>query len=93
MLARYLIKRILIAIQILLLISFFVFMIIQLPPGSYLDAKMEQMRLQGQVDMTEINQLRNRYHMDRSPLIQYGYWIKGFQTRGSSASTSQILSS
>jgi peptide/nickel transport system permease protein len=78
MLARYLIKRILIAIPILLLISFFVFMIIQLPPGSYLDAKMEQMRLQGQVDMTEINQLRNRYHMDRSPLIQYGYWIKGF---------------
>jgi peptide/nickel transport system permease protein len=78
MLLRYLIKRILIAIPILLVISFCVFMIIQLPPGSYLDAKMQQMKQQGQVDMTEINQLRQRYHMDRNPLIQYRYWIVAF---------------
>ena len=78
MLARYLLKRVLIAIPILVIISFIVFMIIQLPPGSYLDAKQEQMRQQGQVDMQEINQLRERYHMDRPKIVQYGYWITGF---------------
>ncbi len=78
MLIRYLLKRVLIAIPILAIISFVVFMIIQLPPGSYLDARMEQMRQQGQVDMTEINQLKERYHMDRHPVIQYGYWIVNF---------------
>ena len=78
MLARYLLKRVLIAIPILIIISFLVFMIIQLPPGSYLDAKQEQMRQQGQVDMQEINQLRDRYHMDRPKIVQYWYWITGF---------------
>jgi peptide/nickel transport system permease protein len=78
MLARYLLKRILIAIPILAAISLSVFMIIQLPPGSYLDARMEQMKQQGQVDMTEINQLRERYHMDAPKIVQYWYWITGF---------------
>jgi peptide/nickel transport system permease protein len=78
MLARYLVKRILIAVPTLALISFCVFMIIQLPPGSYLDSRMEQMRKQGQIDMTEVNLLKERYHVDRPKVVQYWHWIVGF---------------
>lgn len=78
MLARYLLKRVLIAIPILLIISFCVFMIIHLPPGSYLDARIEQMKQQGQVDWNEIESLKQRYHFDRPKILQYYYWILGF---------------
>jgi len=47
-------------------ISFCVFMIIQLPPAATRRPHAAD-AVAGQVDMTEINQLRARYHMDRSP--------------------------
>ena len=80
MLIRYVIKRIVVSIPVLLTISFAVFMIIQLPPGSYLDTRIEQMQREGQVDMVEIESLRERYHFDRPETVQYVYWIKGFLT-------------
>ncbi len=78
MLTRYVIKRIVIAVPVLLLISFFVFMIIQLPPGDFLDAKLEQMRREGTWDPTEIQQLKEKYHFDRPPPVQYVHWIANF---------------
>ncbi len=78
MLTRYVIKRLLIAIPTLLIISFAVFMIIQLPPGSFLDAKIEAMQKEGEVDYAEIEALRQQYHFDRPLIVQYGYWIVGF---------------
>ncbi|MFW6154469.1 MAG: ABC transporter permease [Planctomycetota bacterium] len=78
MLTRYVIKRLLIAIPTLLIISFAVFMIIQLPPGSFLDAKVEAMQKEGEVDYAEIEALRRQYHFDRPLIVQYGYWIVGF---------------
>ncbi len=78
MLTRYVIKRLLVAIPTLLIISFGVFMIIQLPPGSYLDSKIEAMQKEGEVDWAEIESLRDQYHFDRPLLVQYGYWITNF---------------
>jgi peptide/nickel transport system permease protein len=78
MLIRYIIKRLLIAIPTLAAISFLVFMVIQLPPGSYLDARIEAMQQEGEVDWAEIEALRNQYHFDRPAIVQYGYWIAGF---------------
>lgn len=78
MLTRYIIKRLLVAIPTLLIISFGVFMVIQLPPGSYLDSKVEAMQKEGEVDWAEIEALRAQYHFDRPVLVQYGYWIVGF---------------
>ncbi len=80
MLARYLLKRLLIAVPTLLIISFAVFMIIQLPPGSFLDTRIEAMKLEGQVDWAEIESLRREYHFDRPLLVQYVYWLGGFCT-------------
>ena len=80
MLIRYIIKRLLIAIPTLLVISLAVFLIIQLPPGSYLDSRIEAMQEEGEVDWAEIDALREQYHFDRPVMVQYVYWIKGFCT-------------
>ena len=80
MLIRYIIKRILISIPVLLVISFAVFMIIELPPGSYLDTRIEQMQNEGQVDTVQIEALRQRFHFDWPASVRYVYWIKGFVT-------------
>ncbi len=78
MLLKYIFKRLLIAIPTLLVISFMVFMIIQLPPGSFLDTKMEQMELEGQVDLLEIQRLEETYHINSNLTVQYFYWLGGF---------------
>jgi len=78
MLGRYVIKRILISIPVLLAISFSVFMVIQLPPGSYIDSKKEQMRREGRWDPVEIEQLQQFYRINDPLPVQYGHWIKNF---------------
>ncbi|MDF3129584.1 ABC transporter permease [Kiritimatiellaeota bacterium B1221] len=80
MMIRYILQRIMIAIPTLLVISFVVFFLIQLPPGSFLDAKIAAMELEGGVDMAEIETLKNTYHFDRPMIVQYYYWITGFVT-------------
>lgn len=80
MLLRYIIRRLLVAIPTLLVISLLVFLVIQLPPGNYLDYKIEQMQKAGQVDPAEIQSLRDRYHFDEPVLVQYVYWLGGFMT-------------
>jgi peptide/nickel transport system permease protein len=77
-LIRYIIKRILVMIPILLVISFSVFMMIQLPPGSFLDAKKDQMERLGTYDPVEIEQLSRKYQFDRPLIVQYGHWIVNF---------------
>ncbi len=78
MLLKYILKRLLIAIPTLLVISFMVFMIIQLPPGSFLDTRLEQMELEGAVDEVELARLEETYHINDPLFVQYAYWIKGF---------------
>lgn len=80
MLVRYFIKRIFIAIPTLLIISFFLFMVIQLPPGSYLDFRIAEMQLEGEVNWAEIENLRQQYHFDEPVIIQYFHWLGNFIT-------------
>jgi peptide/nickel transport system permease protein len=77
MLGRYILKRSLLAIPTLLLISFSIFMFIQMPPGSYVEVRIEQMKKEGQVDMAEVNQLIDRYKLDEPDYVQYVYWMGG----------------
>jgi len=78
MLIRYVFKRILISVPVLVLISFIVFMVIQLPPGSFIENKIDQMRREGTFDPVELEQLRERYRIDDPPLVQYGTWLWHF---------------
>lgn len=77
-LMKYIFKRLVIAVPTLLVISFMVFMIIQLPPGSFLDTKLETMEMNGVVDQRELDELEKTYHISSPIYVQYFYWIGGF---------------
>lgn len=80
---RYIVKRLLQMIPMLLLISVVSFVIIQLPPGSYLNTLMAQMRAQGdEISMEQIEALRIKYSLDKPVHIRYLDWMKGIITEG-----------
>ena len=75
---RYIIKRILVMIPTLILISMLVFTIIELPPGDYFESYAAELRAQGEnVDMDQLNALRAEYGFDKPPVIRYFYWVAG----------------
>jgi len=76
---KYIFKRFMMMIPTLLVISFIVFVIIQLPPGDYLETYIAELESQGEsVDMDKIAFLRQEYGLDRPFMVQYVEWIKGF---------------
>jgi peptide/nickel transport system permease protein len=75
---RYIIRRILTMIPTLLVISLLVFVIIQLPPGDYLESYIAELQSQGEsVDEQKIQFLREQYGLDRPVMLQYWYWLTG----------------
>ncbi len=77
--ANYFIKRILTMIPTLIIISMLVFIIIQLPPGDYLESMIAELESQGEsVDPQQIQFLRQEYGLDKSIWEQYFVWITGF---------------
>ena len=74
----YTIRRILIMVPTLLAISAIVFLIIQLPPGDYLETHISQLEADGQkVDLEKIEALRRQYGLDRPIYEQYSVWVWG----------------
>ncbi|MBI5957573.1 MAG: ABC transporter permease [Chloroflexi bacterium] len=75
----YITRRILAMIPMLLAISFISFVIIQLPPGDYLNTlQANQGSSGGGMSNEQANLLRERYGLDESFLTQYWKWISGF---------------
>ena len=75
---RYIIHRILMMIPTLLVISLICFIIIQLPPGDYLESYIAELESQGEtVDETKIAFLRQEYGLDKPLWEQYLYWLIG----------------
>lgn len=76
---RYVIKRLLMMIPTLIVISFIVFVIIQLPPGDYLESYIAELESQGEsVDPDKIAFLRHEYGLDQPLVVQYLRWVSGF---------------
>ncbi len=74
----YTIRRILIMVPTLLAISAIIFVIIQLPPGDYLETYISQLQADGQkIDLEKIEALRRQYGLDRPLYEQYGVWVWG----------------
>jgi peptide/nickel transport system permease protein len=72
----YLLRRLIVMVPTLLVISFLVFAIIQAPPGDYLSTYMAELQSQGEaVDQAKIDFLRHQYGLDRSFLEQYAVWV------------------
>ena len=75
---RYVLRRILAMIPTLLVISVLVFVIIQLPPGDYLESHIAELQSQGEaVDEQKIQFLREQYGLDKPLAEQYWYWLIG----------------
>jgi peptide/nickel transport system permease protein len=76
---NYIIRRILLMIPTLAVISVLVFTIIQLPPGDIITSRLILLQQQG-VDVSQeaIETMRARYNLDDPLHIQYFRWIGGF---------------
>ena len=76
---RYLITRTLTMIPTLLAISVLIFIIIQLPPGDYLETYIAELESQGEsIDPQKIAALRAEYGLDKPMITQYYLWITNF---------------
>jgi len=74
----YIVRRLLGMIPTLLVISMLVFVIIQLPPGDYLESYIAELQSQGEsVDEQKIAFLREEYGLDRPLYEQYFVWLTG----------------
>ena len=75
---RYLAHRLLVMIPTLLAISVLVFVIIQLPPGDYLETIMSEALSRGEkVDEEWIAFMRETYGFDKPMWEQYALWVFG----------------
>ena len=72
----YLIRRILLMIPTLLVISALVFIIIQLPPGDYLSNQMSELQSQGDSAAADkLAFLRKQLGLDQPLVVQYFVWL------------------
>ncbi len=79
----YLIRRILMLVPILILMSMVAFFLIQLPPGDYVTFRIEQLRMSGvEVSVDEAQRLRMQFGLDKPPIERYLWWISGILFRG-----------
>ena len=75
---RYVVHRLLIMVPTLLAISLITFVIIQLPPGDYLESYIAELQAQGEnIQGAKIQYLRELYGLDRPWWQQYLVWLGG----------------
>ncbi|MBV7336477.1 ABC transporter permease [Chloroflexi bacterium TSY] len=74
----FVVKRLVIFIPMIVVVSIVSFVLIQAPPGNFLDDYINQLRAQGeQVDLAEIENLKRRYGLDQPMYVQYWKWMRG----------------
>ena len=75
---RYFVQRLLVMIPTLIVISIAIFVIIQAPPGDWIETYIAQLRTQGEaVDPAKIEFLRRTYGLDMPFYMQYLKWAGG----------------
>ncbi len=77
--AAYFARRFLYMIVTLIFISIIGFAIINLPAGTYMDAYMATLRLQGtSTSQAQMDAITQRFGLDKPLYVQYWKWITGF---------------
>lgn len=80
---QFIVRRILLMIPTLIAISIVTFIIIQLPPGDFLDTLVAGLASQGEsVNQEAIQALRERYGLGDPIYVKYFKWITSIVTRG-----------
>jgi peptide/nickel transport system permease protein len=84
---NYILRRLLMAVVVLIGISLVSFIVIQLPPGDFAQVYKQRLINQAGMSVTEAEAaadvFRERYGLDQPMPIQYFNWIKGIVTEGS----------
>lgn len=79
----FLLRRLLLFIPTVIVISIITFMLIQAPPGDYISSYAAQLEASGQEASEQLlTALRRRYGLDQPIYVQYFKWIGGILTRG-----------
>ena len=74
----YLARRLMLAVFTIWAISVLAFVIIQLPPGDYVDAYIAQLAATGSVvSQQQAENLRAQYGLDQPMYVQYLHWFGG----------------
>lgn len=74
----YIVRRVLLMIPTLAIISVLVFTIIELPPGDYFESHVAELMAQGEkADLEQIEYLRQEYGFDKHPVERYFIWVAG----------------
>ena len=76
--AEYVIRRALIMVITLAAISIIAYVVIELPPGDYVSYQILAMTEQGTFSDEEVENLRQRYGLDRPVTVRYVRWITNF---------------
>ena len=75
---QYILRRLLLFIPTLIMISIVSFMLIQLPPGDYLTTYVAELAISGDiVDLETIAALEKRYGLNQPIYVQYAKWMWG----------------
>lgn len=69
---NFILKRILVAVPLLLVMSLFTFALIQMTPGNFFDS----LRLDPTVSEDTLDRYEELYQLNESVLVQYWHWLK-----------------
>lgn len=71
-LSRYIFKRLLYSLPLLLFLPFVTFLLIHLAPGDFFDS----IRMNPQISPETVERYEKMYHLDEPVLFQYVHWLK-----------------
>jgi len=79
----YIVRRLLMLIPILILMSMVAFFLIELPPGDYVSFRIEQLRMSGvEVSESEAKSLTRQFGLDKPMPVRYWNWVSGIVLHG-----------
>jgi peptide/nickel transport system permease protein len=80
---EYIVRRVIVLIPLLFIITVISFALIQLPPGDFLSIYIMRLKVQGiEIQQGEIDQLKAMYALDQPVYAQYLRWIGNILLRG-----------
>jgi peptide/nickel transport system permease protein len=78
----YILRRVLMLVPIIVIMSAVAFFLIQLPPGDYVSMRIIQLQQSGvQVSEDMAMQLKIQFGLDKPPVLRYFQWVGGIVTR------------
>jgi peptide/nickel transport system permease protein len=79
----YIIRRVIMLVPILIVMSMMAFLLIQLPPGDWVTYRIEQLRMSGvNVSDQEAESLKMEFGLDKPPVERYFNWVRGIVVKG-----------